>query len=140
MNFCIFASPPPKNFGTPWSQIFQAENQNWLWGIQKILRGKKQSFAPKIFKNNFVWGVLVKFQVYISNTVRGCNFPVNLFIFNKKLPKLLTGYSANFQNIFNRLSNRCPLRGCNCFWNYFNFFKKIAIDGGVTLNPHLLKA
>ena len=51
-------------------------------------------------------------------------------LFQQKLATLQTGNSANFQNIPNRLSNRCPLRGYNCFWNYFNFLKKNPIDGG----------
>merc|ERR1712121_341361 len=92
--------------------------------------GKNPKFRFQIFVANFVVRIMPQTASrYLENCRRSSIFREPL-LFQQKLATLQTGNSANFQNILNRLYNRCPLRGYNCFWNYFNFKKNSYIWGG----------
>ena len=113
------------------SKIKVFEEECWKKALSSLkIQKKKSNIRSHKYFNNLVMGFFAKFKVEISKTVGGGSFSVNLKIINKN-DKLQTGNCMNFQNIMNRHTSRCLLRGYNCFWDSFHI--KDPSESGVLL-------
>ena len=123
LNFC------PQNFLEPPKVKKNFEKKIWISEGSKNFWGKNSKFCFQRFVANFVVRIMPQTASrYLKNCRRSSIFREPL-LFQQKLATLQTGNSANFQNILNRLSNRCPLRGYNCF-GIILIFKKKSYRGG----------